>query len=123
MSIDPGSLPRRYQDQVAAQLYGNDKAGDPPPCPLPKRPARNGPLAAVPSKEGHPAKYLVGVVSFRTRLLDEDNLCPKYHIDSLRYAGLIPADSPDRAHIVTTQEKVETKQEERTEITIQAVLP
>jgi hypothetical protein len=121
MSIEISSLPRRYQEQIARELYGKAKAGDLRPSAVSKRTPSHGALATRPSEKGHPAKYLVSVVSFRVRLLDEDNLCPKYHIDSLRYAGLLPADSPDRAHIITTQEKVESKEQERTEITIELI--
>ena len=63
-------------------------------------------------------KFLVRVTSYRRRLLDEDNLCEKYHIDCCRYSGLLPADSPDRARIETRQEKVGRKEDQRTEIEI-----
>lgn len=63
-------------------------------------------------------KYVVRVTSHRVRLLDEDNLCEKFHIDALRYAGCLPVDSPDRCRIITTQAKVRRKTEERTEIVI-----
>lgn len=65
----------------------------------------------------------VKVVSYRRRLLDEDNLCPKYAIDALRYAGLLPSDAPDRVSIETRQEKVETAQDECTVIELSAPDP
>lgn len=79
----------------------------------------DGPLAAPQAQASDSGRYLVRVVSYRTRLLDEDNLAEKYHVDACRYAGLIPTDSPDRTTIHVSQEKVKTKAEERTEIMIQ----
>jgi hypothetical protein len=86
---------------------------------LVERDLRNGPLAKGQTETGDPRKFLVRVTSFRVRLLDEDNLCEKYHVDLCRYAGLLRGDDPSQTHIVTTQEKVRTKKEERTEIVIE----
>lgn len=77
-----------------------------------------GPLAAPPPQAFHPGIYFVRVVSYRVTLVDEDNLCEKFLVDGLRYAALLPADSPDRCRIVTTQEKVAHYCEERTEIQV-----
>lgn len=74
--------------------------------------------AALPSEARHPGKHLVRVTSFRRRLLDPDNLCPKFHIDTLRYAGCIPGDSPAEIEITTGQAKVARKEDERTVIEI-----
>lgn len=79
----------------------------------------DGPLAKGQTENGHPRKFLVRVTSFRVRLLDEDNLCEKYHVDCCRYSGLLRADDPSQARIVTAQEKVRKKSEERTEIVIE----
>lgn len=76
-------------------------------------------LAAAQAEAGHPAFYVVRVTSYRTRLLDTDNLIPKWHVDALRYAGVLPSDAPDRCQIVTTQKKVATRLEERTEIRLE----
>ena len=88
------------------------------PTPQPKRSARTRSLATVKAQEGDTRFRVVRVKSFRVRLLDSDNLVPKWHIDSLRYAGILPSDAPDRARIETSQEKVGSKAEERTEIEI-----
>ena len=82
---------------------------------------RAGPLATSQTENSHPRKFLVRVTSFRRRLLDEDNLCEKYHVDCCRYSGLLRADDPSEARIVTTQEKVQTKAEERTVIEINEI--
>jgi hypothetical protein len=69
----------------------------------------------------NPGRLRVIVKSFRLRLLDEDNLAEKFHVDALRYAQVIPEDSPDKVSIIATQEKVKTETEERTEITIERI--
>jgi hypothetical protein len=111
------------QAQIAAQLYANRTPHDhsPAPAPILERGAGERPLATAQAQAGHSGKYLVRVVSFRCRLLDEDNLCEKYHVDGLRYAGLLPSDAPGCCRIETTQQKVRTKAEERTEITISSI--
>lgn len=76
-------------------------------------------MAAPGIEGGNPTKFSVVVTSYRRRLLDEDNLVEKWHVDALRYAGILPADSPDQARIQVKQEKVRTKEEECTVITIE----
>lgn len=77
------------------------------------------PLETAPVQKGASGKVLVLLTSFRRRLLDEDNLCEKYHVDCCRYAGLIRADDPGSAKIQICQEKVGSGQAEfvRIEIT------
>jgi len=75
-------------------------------------------LAKGKAEAGDTRFYVVRVKSFRMRLIDTDNLVPKWHVDALRYASVLPDDSPDRARIETSQEKVGSKEEERTEIEI-----
>ncbi len=102
------------------------QAGRPQPTPAMRpeleRGAETGPLATRPAQAFHPGKYFVRIISYRCVLLDEDNLCGKFLVDSLRYAALLPADSPDRCRIIATQEKVRTKKEERTEIQIDIIV-
>ena len=92
-----------------------------PPCPKPKRPIRDDPLAAAPRKESHLGRVVVRIISFRTRLLDADNLVggSKYFTDGLRYAGLIPGDAETQIRLEVRQEKVQTKQDEHTRIEIE----
>lgn len=63
-------------------------------------------------------RILVRVTSVRKRLLDEDNLCEKYHVDCLRYSGLLLTDAPEAVQIITTQRKCEKGEEEHTLIEI-----
>jgi hypothetical protein len=81
--------------------------------------AGNGALAAPQFKAGNSGKHVVRITSHRRRLLDEDNLCEKYAVDSLRYAGILPSDAPDCCQIQTAQIKVASKQEEKTVIEIE----
>lgn len=92
-------------------------ADSPAPVAKPKRRVRNGALAAGKAKEGDSAFYLVRVTSFRSRLIDTDNSVCKWHVDALRYAGILPEDNAETALIQTAQVKVR-KGEERTEIEI-----
>lgn len=63
-------------------------------------------------------KYLVRIGSIRRRLLDDDNLCEKWHVDSLRYAGILPSDAPDRCRIETSQRLCQAGEEEKTLIEV-----
>ena len=78
---------------------------------------RDEPVAAA-AREGRDARRVrVCVVSFRARLCDPDNLCPKYFIDCLRYAGLIADDAPEFITLEVRQVRC-GRREQRTEILI-----
>ena len=77
------------------------------------------PLEEASGKEKVPGRFLLSVVSYRMRLIDPDNLCAKYAIDCLRYAGAIPDDSEKFIEIKVSQKKCKRKTRERTEITIE----
>ncbi len=64
-------------------------------------------LGEVSIQKGTGHRFLVRVTAFRARLLDEDNLCEKYHVDLLRYSGAIPGDSPATTKIEVCQQKTE----------------
>jgi hypothetical protein len=78
----------------------------------------NEPVAAKTGEAGHPDRVHVRIVSFRRRLIDPDNLCPKYFVDCTRYAGWIKDDNAKEITLEVRQVKVKTKAEERTEIEI-----
>ena len=78
----------------------------------------NEPVAKARGEKGDAVRVHVRVVSFRRKLCDPDNLCPKYFIDCLRSAGLIRDDSPEHITLEVAQEKVRAKTDERTEITL-----
>lgn len=79
---------------------------------------RDGALAASQTEDTHSGRFLVRVTSRRKRLLDEDNLCEKVHVDCCRHAGVLPSDAPERTSIETRQEKVGSKEPEETVIEI-----
>lgn len=63
-------------------------------------------------------KFLVRITSIRRRLLDEDNLCEKYHVDLCRYAGVIPDDEAGETKIEVCQKKAGKEEIERTVIEV-----
>lgn len=89
--------------------------------PIPQCPAVYKSVPQAGDERSDSAKLLIRVKSFRRRLLDEDNLVEKWHVDALRYAGIVPSDAPDKAKIEVSQEKVKTKEEECTVITIERI--
>jgi hypothetical protein len=58
-------------------------------------------------------RFLVRVTTTRRRLLDQSNLCYKYHEDLLRYSGILPDDSPDICESEVRQVKAVKGQEEK----------
>jgi hypothetical protein len=54
--------------------------------------------------------------NFSRARLSEDNLCEKFHVDALRYLGLIPDDAPKVCKIETSQIEVQNDAEEKTAI-------
>jgi len=75
--------------------------------------SRHEPLAEEKAEGRNRQRVLVRVTSIRSRLLDEDNLCEKYHVDLLRYAGVISGDSAAEVKIETGQRKVQKGEVER----------
>jgi hypothetical protein len=122
-------LKKRFPNASPAFLAANldvqvpDQTGRAPQSSEPERPVRNDTLATKSRKVGHAkrggVRYRVSVVSFRTRLIDPDNLTPKYFIDAARYAGLIPDDSAEHIELSVTQKK--DSKNPRTEITIEEI--
>lgn len=108
----------RLNAQTGAADIRTDDAGAPA---KPKRIAGHGTLGPPQVKVPTGQHFLVVVTSYRKRLLDEDNLIEKYHVDLCRYAGILPADSPGTAKIEVKQEKVGPKEPERVSIQIYAV--
>lgn len=81
------------------------------------------PMATTQVQAADSKRILVRVTSFRRRLLDEDNLCEKYLVDCLRYAGIIPSDAPQKAKIEVSQCKVLRNDEEFTRIEVSEITP
>lgn len=83
-----------------------------------ERTARDGALGKVQAQGRNSGRFLVRLVSVRKRLLDEDNLCEKFHVDCCRYAGVLPKDSPGTARIEVSQQKVDEGSAEEVRIEI-----
>ncbi len=101
------------------QPYGETINNGKLPHPVTKSAIRNEPVGQTEGKTGHTGRRFVRVTSFRVRPVDPDNLCPKYFIDALRYAGAIPDDRQEDIELTTAQEKVKSYAEEKTVITIE----
>lgn len=106
-------FPNASESTIAANTVGAQEQSA-----LAKPTAGDEPVAAAQAQARDTARYVVRVISHRARLLDEDNLCPKYHVDSCRYAGLLPSDAPGQTEIRTSQVQV-SKRDEMTIIEIE----
>ena len=104
------------EDELRAILKRNPalSVGSAGPAAVMERPACNGPLAARQGEEGSPGRVHIRVVSVRQRLLDPDNISPKWAIDCLRYCRAIRGDEPDKITLETTQRKAAKGEAERT---------
>jgi hypothetical protein len=107
----------RANEATAKKLLYANKTHRPSPRPQPQRPVSGRTDGKIPGKEGNPTRAVVVITSFRERLIDPDNLCPKYFIDGLRYAQLLPGDSAREIDLVLRQTACE-KGQDRTEILI-----
>lgn len=117
--MNPNKLSKHFPNASPTFLKLNsDQVDSGGTAPQLECPPSNEPLATPQAKKRDTAKYNISVVAVRSRLLDEDNLAEKYHIDALRYAGLIHSDAPDQTRIITTQRKCQKNEKEHIEITI-----
>ena len=66
-------------------------------------------------------RIAVRFISRRCRLIDPDNLTPKYLLDGLRYAGLLYDDRAQDITVSCEQEKANSKAEEETVIEIEYI--
>ena len=112
------SFRSRNPELFPSQIYHEDHPNRTRRRTLLERLASDGAVSAPQAQEANPSRYVVRVVSFRCRLLDEDNLAEKYHVDALRYAGVLPSDAPQFTHIEVGQKKVAHRRDEKTVIEI-----
>ena len=87
-------ITRRFPNASAAFIAANLDPENSGPAAVVEHDPGDAPLAAETLQRPDRRQFLVRVTSFRRRLLDEDNLCEKYHVDLCRYAGAIPDDAP-----------------------------
>lgn len=100
------------------------KANHPPggktPCPYLEQGSSHELHRKVPPKKADPDKCRISFTDYRVRLADCDGCCHKYHLDALRYLGVIEDDTVAHVELVIhPQVKVKTKAEQRTEIQIE----
>lgn len=110
--IEPGPACRNLNPH----LFESNENRSSPSHTEPQSTFCNEPVAEKKGKEANPKRFRVCVISFRQRLTDPDNLCPKYFIDCLRYSEIIPDDSSREIELVVRQQKVKHRSEERTEL-------
>jgi hypothetical protein len=72
-----------------------------------ERDTGDGALESLPVQKATGRRFFIRVTAFRERLLDEDNLCEKYHVDLCRYAGVLPGDGSSQTKIEVCQQKTE----------------
>lgn len=97
--------PKPHETTIDPQLQSAE-----PECPV-----CNEPLAEGKGAQEGTSRIRVEINSFRHRLLDPDNLCPKYIVDCLRYWKYIPDDTSKDIQLIVQQSKC-SKKDERTEI-------
>ncbi len=111
-------LKRYFPNATASTLALADDTGA--PAKLEPNP-RASALEQGEAEALHTGRVLVRVTSVRKRLLDADNLCEKYHVDCLRYAGFLQNDSPAEVEIETRQRKAAKGEEECVTIELFAI--
>ena len=91
---------------------------DPYPLPELERHLSPRPLATHEGEEADSSRIHLRIVSIRKRLLDPDNLSPKWIIDCLRYSKIIRGDEPDKITLQVEQRKCAKGEAEATQIWI-----
>lgn len=100
---------------LSKSTLARNQVGCVPSDTEPQCAVQDAPDAAVQGKKENSSRCRVSIVSYRKRLIDPDNLCPKHFIDSLRYLKIIEDDSAKHIVLEMRQEKSKTP---RTEIEI-----
>lgn len=112
---------KRWPNASESFIARNLDAGSERTAAVPQPPVRHEPLGSPQAQAAYSGRIGVRIVSRRCRLLDPDNPCPKFHIDALRYLGLIRDDRPQDIALTVEQEKVGTKAEECTIIELSRI--
>ena len=117
MSFKLTDFNERTQKQIQRQLHDDISARYDRKVAVVESDTSHAPLEAQKVQGQHSNRVLVRVTTRRKRLLDEDNLCEKYHVDLCRYAGVVSDDAPERTKIEVSQTKCRKGEPE--EITIE----
>lgn len=105
-------LKRKQQRNPHLQVVG---AGE---DAAPERTVRKDSLGKDSTKDPNPERFFVRIVSVRKRLSDPDGLVPKWHLDALRYAGVITDDTAEVLELSVSQRKCRKGEEETVEIEV-----
>ena len=108
----------RFPNASAAFIRSNLSPDDTGTPPVVESNPWDAPLGAEEVQRPVGERFLVRVTSIRKRLLDEDNLCEKYHVDLCRYAGVLPDDAPGKVQIEVFQQKAAKGESEQTLIEV-----
>ena len=119
MSFKLTDFNERTQTKLRAQLDVDIRAKNTRQTSKLEPNPSDAPLAAEEVQGQRGGRVLVRVTNRRKRLLDEDNLCEKFHVDLCRYAGVISDDSPERTKIEVSQTKC--KKGEPEEISVEVM--
>jgi hypothetical protein len=119
MSFKLEHFNERTQRQIKQQLESDIQLKNTGQASKLERIACDAPVDAKEIQGQYSGRVLVRVTSRRKRLLDEDNLCEKYHVDLCRYAGIISDDAPERTKIEVSQ--IKCRKGEPEEITIEVI--
>ena len=117
MSFKLSQFNERTQAKIRKQLEADLHTGNAGKVAKLESDTSHAPLEAKEVQGQHSGRVLVRVTTRRKRLLDEDNLCEKYHVDLCRYAGVVSDDAPERTKIEVHQTKCRKGEQE--EITIE----
>lgn len=89
--------------------------------PIVECPLRHDALPKNTRKKGSPKRFKISITGHTKRPVDPCNFSTKYAVDALRFAGIIEDDSWAHIKLKPEQQKVETEDEEGTEILIEAI--
>jgi hypothetical protein len=106
------------ENEQSAILHRNPRSS-----PKLERGLGNASLEAGEVQGGTGGRVLIRLTSIRKRLLDEDNLCEKYHVDLCRYAGILSGDEAGKTKIEVRQVKAGKEEQERTLIEVFSLQP
>lgn len=84
-----------------------------------KHDPRETPNGIGKDKASNTKRYAVSFKIYRVRKLDPDNTLVKWHVDSLRYAGIIPNDTEESISLKIEQIKVKSYKDQKTVIEIE----
>jgi hypothetical protein len=115
--LDSLQLRQLFPNASKSCLAANPE--NPRPVAKPQLPDRAGELAlARKAEKARSDRVHIRFTSVRKRLLDPDNVIPKWTLDALRYAGVIRGDEPEKITLEVTQRKVAKGEEEHTLVEI-----